>query len=63
MTLKRENVDIYNLSHIFAGEKGRIYADHIHYYIYPGETVSRGNQLVWKEITEKIGVSWQLKRK
>lgn len=63
MTLKSEKVDIYNLGQIFAAEKGRIYADHIHYYSFPEETVSKGNQMIWKEITEKIAVSWKLKRK
>ena len=63
MTLKKENVDIYNLGQIFAAEKGRIYSDHIHYYIYPNEIVSKGNQIVWKEITEKIALSWKFTKK
>ena len=48
---------------VSSAEFSQIYADHIHYYIYPDETVSKGNQLVWKEITEKIASSWKLKRK
>lgn len=36
---------------------------HIHYSTEEGQNLARGNELIWKEMTEKIAKSWKLKRK
>lgn len=68
LSLKKENTDIKSLLNIFKKEKGQIYSDHIHFntsgiLTAEGILVSRGNEIIWKEITNHIAKTWKLKKR
>jgi hypothetical protein len=62
MTLRERGLPIYDLGEIFAGEKGTIYADHIHYW-RDEKSESPGNRLIAARMAAQMAETWGLQKK
>ena len=62
MSLRDGGAPIFDLSQIFAKEKGTIYADHIH-YARDSAHESLGNRIVAARMGEILAETWGLQRK
>ncbi len=63
MTLRASNnLPMFDLGDVFEGEKGTIYADHIH-FDRDGTNESRGNRLVAASMAQSLAETWGLQRK
>ena len=62
MTLRERGLPIYDLGDIFANEKGKIYADHIHYW-RDAKSESPGNRLMAARIADQLAETWGLQKK
>jgi hypothetical protein len=62
MTLRDGGTPIFDLTQIFAKEKGTIYADHIH-YVRDAANESPGNRIIAARMAEILAETWGLQRK
>ena len=58
----QSNLPIFDLGDVFEGEKGPIYADHIH-FDRDAVNESRGNRLVAARMGQLLAETWGLQRK
>ena len=62
LTLRERGLAVFDLGDIFANEKGRIYADHIHYW-RDAKSESPGNRLMASRIAAQLAETWGLQKK
>jgi hypothetical protein len=62
LTLRERGLAIYDLGDVFANEKGRIYADHIHYW-RDAKAESPGNRIMAARIAAQLAETWGLQKK
>ena len=62
MTLRDGGGPVYDLTQIFSGEKGTIYADHIH-YARDAANESLGNRIIAARMGEILAEAWGFQRK
>ena len=62
MTLRDGGAPVFDLTQIFAGEKGAIYADHIH-YARDAANESLGNRIIAARMGEILAQTWGFQRK
>ena len=60
--LRERGLPIYDLGDVFANEKGKIYADHIHYW-RDSKSESPGNRLMARRIADQLAETWGLQKK
>jgi hypothetical protein len=64
LSLRQRGMAVFDLGDIFAGEKGRIYADRIHCWRDPGpKAESRGYTIMAERVAQDLAQAWGLNRK
>jgi len=61
LELSRDGIQVFSLLDIFKSERGKIYADQIH-FTYTPDGQSRGNRLIAKAMARRMSDTWQMER-